>query len=157
MEKLVNLVENEFKRTLAEFRVGDTVKVWFKIIENPIEKKGEPVVRVQPFEGVVIRYRGEGLSKTFTVRKVSFGIGVERGFPLYSPRIEKIEIVKTGRVRRAKLYYLRKAVGRAARIESEMFKETTDKSVMENSVVDEHSSVTEEKKKERGDYLKQSS
>lgn len=138
MERLVNLVENEFKRTLPEFHVGDTVKVWYKIIENPVEKKGEPIVRLQPFEGIVIRYRGEGLAKTFTVRKVSFGIGIERTFPLHSPRIEKIEIVRSGKVRRARLYYLRKAIGRAGRLESEMVKETT---------IGEQSRVTEETEK----------
>ncbi len=147
MDKLVNLVEEKFKRDLPKFRVGDTVRVWSKIIENPTEKKGETVMRLQPFEGAIIRYRGEGLSKTFTVRKISFGIGVERTFLLYSPRIEKTEIIKTGRVRRARLYYLRKAIGRAARIESETFKETTDKILAENSVLGEESSVPEEKEK----------
>lgn len=147
MDKLVNLVEEKFKHNLPKFRVGDTVRVWSKIIENPTEKKGETVMRLQPFEGAIIRYRGEGLSKTFTVRKISFGIGVERTFLLYSPRIEKTEIIKTGRVRRARLYYLRKAVGRAARIESETFKETTDKILAENSVLGEESSVPEEKEK----------
>lgn len=147
MDKLVNLVEEKFKRDLPKFRVGDTVRVWSKIIENPTEKKGETVMRLQPFEGAIIRYRGEGLSKTFTVRKISFGIGVERTFLLYSPRIEKTEIIKTGRVRRARLYYLRKAIGRAARIESEIFRETTDKILAENSVLGEESSVPEEKEK----------
>lgn len=147
MDKLVNLVEEKFKRDLPKFRVGDTVRVWSKIIENPTEKKGETVMRLQPFEGAIIRYRGEGLSKTFTVRKISFGIGVERTFLLYSPRIEKTEIIKTGRVRRARLYYLRKAIGRAARIESETFRETTDKILAENSVLGEESSVPEEKEK----------
>ncbi len=138
MEKLIELVESEFKRNVPAFRVGDTLKVWVKIVEIPLEKAGEPVVRLQPFEGVVIRYRGEGLSKTFTMRKVSFGIGVERTFPLYSPRVERIEVIRSGRVRRARLYYLRKAIGRAARIESEMTKETT---------VNEQPIVTEEGEK----------
>ena len=95
---------------MAAFRPGDQVKVHFKVVEGDNE-------RVQLFEGTVIRSRGAGISKMFTVRKVSFGIGVERIFPVHSPRIEKIEVVKRGRVRRAKLYYLRKLSGKAARIE----------------------------------------
>jgi large subunit ribosomal protein L19 len=92
------------------FRPGDQVKVYFKVIEGENE-------RVQIFEGVVMRRKGSGISETFSVRKVSFGVGVERIFPLTSPRIEKIEVVRRGRVRRAKLYYLRHLSGKAARIE----------------------------------------
>lgn len=91
------------------FRFGDQVRVYFKVREGETE-------RVQIFEGVVIRIKGRGTSKTFTVRKVSFGVGVERIFPLYSPLIEKIEVVKTGKIRRAKLYYLRNLAGKSARI-----------------------------------------
>jgi large subunit ribosomal protein L19 len=85
------------------------VKVYFKVVEGENE-------RIQVFEGVVIRMKGSGLSKTFTVRKVSFGVGVERIFPINSPRIDKIEVVRHGKVRRAKLYYLRNLSGKAARI-----------------------------------------
>ncbi len=130
MRGLIDLVESQIiksglKKDLPQFRVGDTVRVWFKIVENPSEKPSEAVVRLQPFEGIVIRYRGTGLSRTFTVRKISSGIGVERTFPLYSPQIEKIEVSKSGKIRRARLYYLRYALGRAARVEGETVKETT--------------------------------
>jgi large subunit ribosomal protein L19 len=97
------------------FRAGDQIRVHFKVIEGKNE-------RIQIFEGVVIRVRGSGLSKTFTVRKVSFGIGVERIFPMHSPRINKIEILKYGKVRRAKLYYLRNFSGKAARISEDSSK-----------------------------------
>lgn len=130
MRGLIDLVESQIiksglKKDLPQFHVGDTVRVWLKIIEKPSEKPTEAVVRLQPFEGIVIRYRGAGLSRTFTVRKISSGIGVERTFPLYSPQIEKIEVLKSGKIRRARLYYLRRALGRAARVEGETVKETT--------------------------------
>jgi large subunit ribosomal protein L19 len=96
---------------LPDFTAGDTVKVHFKIVEGEKE-------RIQVFEGVVIRKRKGGVGATFTVRKVSYGIGVERIFPSHSPRIEKIEIVNRGRVRRARLYYLRQLRGKAARIKT---------------------------------------
>lgn len=97
------------KKEIPEFRPGDQVKVYFKVIEGGNE-------RIQPFEGAVIRRRGAGLGESFTVRKVSYGVGVERIFPIHSPRIQKIEVVRRGKVRRAKLYYLRKLAGKAARI-----------------------------------------
>ena len=106
----MELVEREQLRTdLPDFRVGDTVKVHVKIVEGEKE-------RIQPFEGVVIRKRKGGIRSTFTVRKISYGIGVERIFPIHSPNIEKIEIVRRGRVRRAKLYYLRHKRGKGTRI-----------------------------------------
>ena len=108
--KLIEAVEQEYtQRKLPEFRPGDTVRVYFRIVEGNRE-------RVQPFEGVVIRIHRNGVSSTFTVRKVSGDVGVERTFPYYSPRIEKLEVVRKGRVRRAKLYYLRALRGKAARI-----------------------------------------
>lgn len=107
---LLKSVEQEYlKKDLPSFRPGDTVRVHVKVIEGNRE-------RTQMFEGVVIRRRGSGLSETFTVRRVSYGVGVERTFPLHSPRLEKIEVVRRGRVRRARLYYLRDRVGKAARI-----------------------------------------
>ncbi|GBD14074.1 50S ribosomal protein L19 [bacterium HR24] len=91
------------------FGPGDTVRVHLKVLEGDRE-------RVQVFEGVVIRKRGGGLNSTFTVRKISHGVGVERIFPLYSPLVQKVEVVRYGKVRRARLYYLRERIGRAARI-----------------------------------------
>jgi len=102
--------ERYLRKDLPDFRPGDTVRVHYRIQE------GEEKERVQVFEGVVMRKRGSGTGATFTVRKISFGIGVERTFPLHSPRIEKIEVVRRGKVRRARLYYLRGRYGKAARI-----------------------------------------
>lgn len=108
---LLRLVEREQQRTdIPEFGPGDTVRVHVKVVEGNRE-------RVQPFDGVVIARRGGGPSETFTVRKISYGVGVERIFPLHSPRIEKIEVLRRGHVRRAKLHYLRGRAGKAARIE----------------------------------------
>ena len=107
---LIGAIEQEhFKGDIPEFKSGDTVKVHVKVVEGARE-------RIQVFEGVVIRRRGGGLSETFTVRRMSYGVGVERTFPIHSPRIAKIEVMRYGRVRRARLYYLRKLRGKAARI-----------------------------------------
>ncbi len=104
-------VEKEYLRSdIPDFRAGDTVKVHVRVIEGNKE-------RIQVFQGVVIARRGGGTRETFTVRKISASIGVERIFPLHSPIIERIEVVRHGKVRRAKLYYLRKLRGKAARIE----------------------------------------
>jgi large subunit ribosomal protein L19 len=106
---LLNLVEaSEMKENITEFAPGDTVNVHVWVIEGDKE-------RIQQFQGVVISRRGSGLRETFTVRKVSDGVGVERIFPLHSPRIKKIERVKEGRVRRAKLYYLRRLAAKQIR------------------------------------------
>ena len=111
LNKLLLNVESPYLKTgIPEFRPGDTVKVHVKVVEGESE-------RVQPFEGVVIARRGSGISETFSVRKVSFGIGVERTFPVHSPRIVNIELMKSGKARRAKLFYLRKLSGKAARLE----------------------------------------
>jgi large subunit ribosomal protein L19 len=105
---LIRAVESEqLKKDITPFNVGDTVRVYYKVIEGDRE-------RLQPFEGIVIKRSGSGLRETFTVRRVSYGVGVERTFPLHSPRLEKIEVIRRGKVRRAKLYYLRKRVGKAA-------------------------------------------
>jgi large subunit ribosomal protein L19 len=106
----IESIEKEYLRMdLPDFRAGDTVKVYFKIQEGDKE-------RIQIFEGVVIRKRKGNTGATFTVRKISYSIGVERIFPLYSPFIEKIEVISRGRVRRSRLYYLRERKGKAARI-----------------------------------------
>lgn len=108
---LIKAVEEEQKKdNIPEFRPGDTVRVHVKVVEGGRE-------RIQPFEGVVIRRRGGGLGETFTVRRVSYGVGVERTFPLHSPRVARIDVVRHGRVRRARLYYLRGLRGKAARIQ----------------------------------------
>ena len=110
MSNVLAEVGNASKRDdLPEFRAGDTVKVHVKVVEGNRS-------RVQVFQGVVIRRQGGGLQETFTVRKVSFGVGVERTFPLHTPIVEKIEVVTRGDVRRAKLYYLRELRGKAAKI-----------------------------------------
>jgi large subunit ribosomal protein L19 len=110
MNKLVTDLGDARKRDdLPEFRAGDTVKVHVRVVEGNRS-------RVQVFQGVVIRIHGSGIGRTFTVRKVSFGVGVERTFPLHSPIFEKIEVVTRGDVRRAKLYYLRNLRGKAAKI-----------------------------------------
>lgn len=105
-----DVVERPYLRDdLPAFRPGDTVKVHVRVVEGERE-------RVQVFEGIVIRRRGSGLSETFTVRKVSFGVGVERTFPVHSPMIAKVEVVAEGDVRRAKLFYLRSRVGKKAKV-----------------------------------------
>jgi large subunit ribosomal protein L19 len=109
----LEMVEREQLRTdLTDFKVGDTVRVHVKIVEGEKE-------RIQPFEGVVIRKKEGGIRSTFTVRKISYGIGVERIFPLHSPRIDRIDVISRGKVRRAKLFYLRNLKGKAARIRGE--------------------------------------
>ena len=110
---LIDLVEQQqLKEKIDSFKVGDTVKVGVVIKEGDKE-------RIQVFRGDVIAKRGSGMSATFTVRKISFGIGVERVFPLHSKMIKKIEVVRRGKVRRAKLYYLRERKGKAARIKED--------------------------------------
>jgi large subunit ribosomal protein L19 len=107
---LVRVIESEQLRgDIPVFNVGDTVKVHVKVIEGTRE-------RIQVYEGVVMKRQGGGLSETFTVRRISYGIGVERTFPLHSPRLDKIEVVRRGKVRRAKLNYLRDRVGKRAKI-----------------------------------------
>ncbi len=108
--ELINEIEAEqLKENPENFRIGDTVKVHFKIVEGQTE-------RIQVFEGLVIAINNSGIRKTFTVRKMSYGVGVERIFPLHSPRVEKTVVVRRGRVRRAKLYYIRDRVGKAAKV-----------------------------------------
>ena len=109
MNKLDGVVADQFRDDIPAFRAGDTVKVHVKVIEGSRS-------RVQVFQGVVIARQGSGIGETFTVRKVSFGVGVERTFPLHAPTIDKIEVDRRGDVRRAKLYYLRGLRGKAARI-----------------------------------------
>lgn len=107
---IINVLEQEQLRTdIPEFRAGDTVRVHVKVVEGNRE-------RIQMFEGVVINRQNGGIRETFTVRRISYGVGIERTFPVHSPRVAKIEVLRRGIVRRAKLYYLRSLTGKAARI-----------------------------------------
>jgi large subunit ribosomal protein L19 len=110
MSKTIELLERrQLRKDRPRFKAGDTVRVHFQVIEGQRR-------RIQVFEGIVIKRQGPGVRETFTVRKQSFGVGVERTFPLHSPKIEKIEVVQIGDVNRAKLYYLREKVGKKARV-----------------------------------------
>ena len=110
MSEIIRSIEREQLRTdRPDFRVGDTVRVYVKVVEGSRE-------RLQAFEGTVIAMRNGGVRETFTVRRVSYGIGVERTFPIHSPRVDHVEIIRHGKVRRAKLYYLRSLQGKAAKI-----------------------------------------
>ncbi len=112
MNSIIQKIEDRgLRKDLPAFRAGDTLRIQVKVVEGEKE-------RLQQFEGVVIKINRGGNRATFTVRKVSYGIGVERIFPLHSPRIEKIQVLSRGKVRRAKLYYLRELAGKAARVES---------------------------------------
>jgi large subunit ribosomal protein L19 len=104
-----NIERKQLRDDIPQFKAGDTVKVHFKVIEGSRQ-------RTQVYQGTVLKRQGSGARETFTVRKQSFGVGVERTFPLHSPKIEKIELTMVGDVRRAKLYYLRKKVGKQARV-----------------------------------------
>ena len=113
MEKIQAFVNEQLKTEVPQFGIGDTVKVYVRI------KEGEKD-RLQMFEGTVIARRGGGISETFTVRRVSYGVGVEKTFPLHSPNVDKIEVVRLAKVRRAKLYYLRDRVGKAAKVKEQI-------------------------------------
>jgi len=106
---LIKTIENEQIRSVTAFNVGDTIKVHVRIIEGNRE-------RIQVFEGIVIKIQGESSRATFTVRKISYGVGVERTLPVHSPKIEKIEVVRKGKVRRARLFYLRERTGKATKV-----------------------------------------
>ncbi len=110
MSKIIEAIEREYmKKEVPAISIGDTVKVFVKVVEGTRE-------RLQAFEGIVIAKKNGSVRESFTVRRVSFGIGIERTFPLHSPRIDHIEVIRHGKVRRAKLYYLRKLYGKAAKI-----------------------------------------
>lgn len=113
MDALKLISESSLKSEVPQFNVGDTVKVHVKIREGERE-------RIQVFEGTVIARKGSGVSETFTVRRLSFGVGIERVFPLHSPNVAKVDVVRYGRVRRAKLYYLRDRVGKAAKVKEQI-------------------------------------
>jgi len=112
---VIKMIEEEqIRKDLPEFNVGDTVQVHYRVIEGSRE-------RVQVFEGTVIKRQGGGIGETFTVRRLSYGVGVERTFPINSPRIEKLVVTRRGKVRRARLYYLRERQGKAAKVKEKGF------------------------------------
>ena len=113
MEKIQAFVSEQLKKDVPQFEIGDTVKVHNKIKEGAKE-------RIQIFEGTVIARRGGGISETFTVRRVSYGVGTEKTFPLHSPNVAKVEVVRSAKVRRAKLYYLRGRVGKYAKLKEKI-------------------------------------
>ncbi|MDF1610927.1 50S ribosomal protein L19 [Stygiobacter electus] len=115
MDKVRELTEELVRNDFPAFKAGDHIRVHVKVVEGDKE-------RIQPFEGDVINIRGTGLSKTFTVRKISSGVGVERIFPFNSPKVAKVEVLREGKVRRAKLFYLRNLSGKAARIKNKNVK-----------------------------------
>jgi large subunit ribosomal protein L19 len=123
MDVLKAVEAAQVRENVEEFRIGDTVKVHFKIIEGKTE-------RVQVFEGIVMAKKRSGLRKTVTVRKISYGVGVERTFPLHSPKIQKITRVREGKIRRAKLYYIRGRYGKAAKV-AELIRKKRDVKVPE--------------------------
>jgi large subunit ribosomal protein L19 len=120
MNEIRAIEASQMKSEVDQFKIGDTVKVHFKIVEGKNE-------RVQVYEGLVIAIKNSQSSKTFTVRKNSYGVGVERVFPLHSPRIVRVELVRPGKVRRAKLYYIRDKIGKAAKIKELIVKKNTVK------------------------------
>ena len=113
MDALQIVAQDSIKETLPEFNIGDTVRVGVRIREGKNE-------RIQMFEGTVIAMKGSGVSKTFTVRRLSYGVGVERVFPLHSANVDSVKVIRKGKVRRAKLYYLRDRVGKAAKVKEDI-------------------------------------
>ena len=113
MDKISAFVNEQLKTELPKFEIGDTVAVHNKIVEGSRE-------RIQLFEGTVIAKRNGGISETFTVRRIAYGVGVEKTFPLHSPKVAKVEVIRHGKVRRAKLYYVRDRVGKAAKVKEQI-------------------------------------
>lgn len=120
MDALKIIAQDSMKEATPKFQIGDTVKVAVRIREGSRE-------RTQMFEGTVIAMRGSGISETFTVRRLSYGVGIERVFPLHSPNVESVEVIRSGKVRRAKLYYLRDRVGKAAKVKENLQKDNASK------------------------------
>ena len=113
MDMIKSLTEGQIRTDLPQLNIGDTLKVYFKVIEGTRE-------RIQMFEGTVIAKHGGGISETFTVRRISYGVGVEKTFPIHSPNVEKVDIIRVGKIRRAKLYYLRGRVGKASKVKEQI-------------------------------------
>jgi large subunit ribosomal protein L19 len=114
MDRIESIERSQFRDDIPAFGPGDTVKIHYKVVEAGRE-------RIQMFQGVVIKKQNGGIRETFTVRKISFGVGVERTFPIHSPKIAKVEVITRGKVRRAKLYYLREKIGKKARIKEKRY------------------------------------
>jgi large subunit ribosomal protein L19 len=115
LDKIIQQLEKEqLKESVTPFNIGDTVRVYNKIIEGAKE-------RIQMFQGVVVKRQNGGIRETFTVRRMSYGVGVEKTWPVHSPRVERVEVVRRGKVRRAKLFYLRERVGKAAKIKEILY------------------------------------
>ena len=112
-DSLLKITEDNLKKQLPEINIGDTVRVHIKIKEGDRE-------RIQTFEGTVIAKKHGGISETFTVRRISYGVGIEKVFPIHSPKVDKVEIVRHGKVRRAKLYYLRNRIGKASKVKEKI-------------------------------------
>jgi large subunit ribosomal protein L19 len=137
MSNVIDSIERAQLRKVPRFKAGDTVRVHFQVIEGQRR-------RVQVFEGIVIKRQGSGVRETFTVRKQSFGVGVERTFPLHSPKIEKIDVAAIGDVNRAKLYYLRGRVGKKARVREQRYSGAKPEVVVDEPLVEEELPVAEE-------------
>ena len=123
MDIIKSIESDQIRENVENFNIGDTIKVYFKIIEGKTE-------RIQVYEGLALSLNNSGISRTVTVRKMSHGVGVERIFPLNSPKIDKIEVTRHGKVRRAKLYYIRERVGKAAKVK-ELIRKKSDKKFAE--------------------------
>ncbi len=132
MDLIKTIEEQQKKANVSDFKVGDTVKVHFEIIEGKTK-------RIQIFEGLVICFKNEGIRKTFTVRKVSYGVGVERVFPVNSPRVIKVEIVRPGKVRRSKIYYVRDKIGKDAKIKEQLTPKAKARVAQANAVANQAS------------------
>lgn len=113
MDAIKQISADQLKSEIPQINIGDTVRVSVKIKEGDRE-------RIQAFEGTIIARRGGGISESFTVRRISYGVGVERVFPIHSPNVEKVEVIRSGKVRRSKLYYLRNRVGKAAKVKEQL-------------------------------------
>ena len=138
MDLIKTIEEQQKKPGDIAFRVGDTVKVHFEIIEGKTK-------RIQVYEGLVICFKNSGARKTFTVRKVSYGVGVERVFPVNSPRVIKVEITRPGKVRRAKLYYIRDKIGKSAKVKELLGAQAVARVKAANDVAELHAKALEEK------------